>query len=98
MRKRKKIATIEVPLYEHGERELFLKVALVEAECGGIKMDITYSGAGLHFHIDKKYYLIHFNEIIEAVYTELLTSGKVSQLPERSQKEKKLWKEKHTGK
>lgn len=88
MSKRKKIASIEVPLYEHGERELFLKVALAEAEYGGIKMDITYSGAGLHFRIDGKYYLIPFNEITEAVYIELLTSGKVSQLPERSQKEK----------
>ncbi len=81
--KRKKIETVEVPLRKHSERELFLKIALAEAEYGGIKMDITYSGAGLHFYIDHKYYLISFDELIEAVYTALLTCGEVSQLPEK---------------
>lgn len=77
MKKRKRIAVLEVPLSEHRDRELFLKTALVEAEYRGIKMSVTYSGAGLHFCVDKKYYLMQFDKIIEAVYQELISLGKL---------------------
>lgn len=77
MTERKRIAILEVPLEEYGERELFLKYALATATYGKTEVDITYSGVGLHFYVDKKYYLIKFNKITEAVCETLEELGKI---------------------